>query len=271
MLSIVFWNLKKLKRAKLIAQLVRDTSADVVLLAECIDDNDDLIDELKSSSQKLFTNAHPLSTRVRIYSGLPEASVEPLEVSNVGRLAIQKLTCGKLDCLLAAVHLPSKINNSDADQLQFAQQVSESIRHLENKHKHQRTILVGDLNMNPFDPGVVGAYAFHGVMTRTIAIDRARTLHDREHPYFYNPMWNLLGDETPGPPGTHYIRLGRPLEYFWNMYDQVLIRPDLLQYFQKNPCVVVEIGGEPLLSKSGLPNEKIGSDHLPLFFQLTTE
>ena len=75
----------------------------------------------------------------------------------------------------------------------------------------------------------------------------------------------------PGPSGTHYCRLGKPIEYFWNTYDQVLIRPQLLGEFENDLQVLTSIDGVDLLSAKGLPNSAIGSDHLPLSFSLNLE
>ena len=44
---------------------------------------------------------------------------------------------------------------------------------------------------------------------------------------FYNPMWNLLGDAQE-PYGTYYYAgNGHPINTYWNIYDQVIIRPAL--------------------------------------------
>lgn len=121
--------------------------------------------------------------------------------------------------------------------------------------------------MNPFDSGVVQASGFHGVMTKAIASKRSRKVLSREFPFFYNPMWGFFGDRTPGPPGTHYFR-DKHVSFEWNIYSQVLIRPDALPWMDDTIEIVDHVGEVNLLTKQGIPNRNVGSDHLPLVFGL---
>jgi hypothetical protein len=50
------------------------------------------------------------------------------------------------------------------------------------------------------------------------------------------------------------------------MFDQVMLRPDLLEHFNSNHVRILETDGtESLLSSKGLPKQ---SDHLPILFTL---
>jgi hypothetical protein len=123
--------------------------------------------------------------------------------------------------------------------------------------------------MNPFEPGVVNANALHGVMTRRIAERNVRVVQGKQYQFFYNPMWGLLGDATPGPPGTYYKARSEHMCHFWNMFDQVLIRPDLLHLFSNEDLEILESNGHTsLLSVQGVPDADVASDHLPVFFRL---
>ena len=54
------------------------------------------------------------------------------------------------------------------------------------------------------------------------------------------------------------------------MFDQVLIRPDLLDLFHtKDLKILSEAGGTSLLSGIGVPDKNSASDHLPILFKLT--
>jgi len=79
-------------------------------------------------------------------------------------------------------------------------------------------------------------------------------------------MWRLLGDDTKGLPGTYYYRGTEHKVFFWNVFDQVLIRPDLLDRFRGDDLAILHSDGEnSFLSAKGLPHL---SDHLPLYFKL---
>ena len=154
-----------------------------------------------------------------------------------------------------------------------------AIRTVERKAGHERTVVIGDLNMNPFEFGLVNAQGLNAVMTREIAPRRTRTVDAAAYPFFYNPMWSCFGDSThemhpPSsqdhqPSGTCYYPAAESTWYYWNMYDQVLLRPDLLPYFRnRNLKIVISDGETSLLNQKGLPNRSLASDHLPLLFQL---
>jgi hypothetical protein len=89
--------------------------------------------------------------------------------------------------------------------------------------------------------------------------------------YFYNPMWANFGDAGSTPPGTYfYDASGREVNYFWNMFDQILVRPALLPCLSTDSVsVVTEIEGDSLLDERGRPDREIGSDHLPVVLRLT--
>lgn len=271
MLSFLFWNLKKLHRTDLVAAATLEHAVNFVLLAECVTPTGELLAALAATTGRRFHRTEACSEKVRVFSCLPESSIHPVFEDSFGHVTIQRIVLRKTDTLLVSVHLPSKLNYSEADQTQFTQRVAQRIRDAEKFYGHCRTVLVGDLNMNPFDTGVAGAFGLHGVMTKSIATQVSRTVDGEEHPYFYNPMWGLFGDKTRGPAGTHYSRRGRPTEFFWNMYDQMLIRPELLNVFDGEVTVATEIAGQSLLTVNGLPDKSVGSDHLPLMFRLNLE
>ena len=80
-------------------------------------------------------------------------------------------------------------------------------------------------------------------------------------------MWNLLGDFNY-PPGTYYYRGSKEKNEFWNMFDQVIIRPQLRDRFiDKELKIITKAGDNSLVNRKQHPNKNI-SDHLPIVFQL---
>jgi hypothetical protein len=106
------------------------------------------------------------------------------------------------------------------------------------------------------------------MMCRRVAGEKSRVVQDREYQFFYNPMWNLLGDESNGPPGTYYYRKAAPKALFWHMFDQVLIRPDLIDRFSVTELKIIEGDGQTSFIKNGFPDKTVASDHLPIVFRL---
>ena len=147
-----------------------------------------------------------------------------------------------------------------------ATNLAEDVIQREKERRHRRTVLVGDFNMNPFDKGIVAAGGLHAVMTRDIARKDERMVAARSYPFLYNPMWGCFGDRTEGPPGSHYF-LGKHVSYFWNLYDQVMLRPALMDSLRELRILVAE-EQTSLLNAQGYPNPTVGSDHLPILFRL---
>src|SRR4051794_35563743 len=135
-----------------------------------------------------------------------------------------------IEILVVALHLPSKLYRSDAEQTLYSLRVAQLIRECEELSGHTNSLIIGDLNMDPFEDGVVSSEGLHGVMDKNVANERQRVVDGRSREYFYNPMWNFLGDETSGPPGTYFHR-GGALSRFWHTFDQVLLRPSMLPYY----------------------------------------
>jgi hypothetical protein len=157
------------------------------------------------------------------------------------------------------------------DQYLRVRSVASQIAKAENDAGHKNTIIIGDLNMNPFEDAMVAADGFHAMMDTNIAMKETRTVRGQKFDFFYNPMWSRLGDNSPGPSGTYYYNAGgSAINYYWNTFDQVLIRPELIEFFDHNRLkILTEIGGQSLMKKQAIDSDF--SDHLPLIVTLDVE
>ena len=266
--SFLFWNLNRRPLLSLVAGLVREHRIDVVILAECEIPVVGLLDELNSAESAKFSFPPNMSSHLTILTRFPRESLQM--VRDTGGVAIRRLVPPVgLDILLVAVHLPSKMHQTDSDQGLSCTRIVRFVEEAERSVNHTRTIVVGDFNMNPFEFGVVGAEGFHAVMTRRAAAKGARTVQGEERRFFYNPMWGYFGDVSPGPPGTYYYNSSSQVNYYWNIFDQILIRPDLLERFNNSDVAILTSAGRlSLLSDQQIPNREIGSDHLPILLRL---
>jgi hypothetical protein len=172
------------------------------------------------------------------------------------------------DVLLSVVHGLDKRNNSLSKQELFLQQVVSALSYFENKIGHNRSIVLGDFNANPFESPVASALGMNAVISQAIAQGEPRRMFNQSYPYFYNPMWNLLGDARGGTaPATYYYRGSDPNELYWHMLDQVLIRPSLLNRFDfASLDIVTAVRATLLTGKRGTPDGTRLSDHLPVVF-----
>lgn len=271
MATILFWNINKQRLFEEIILLCNENEVDILILAEAKPDISDaeVLIALNSGRENVYIAPFNPSRRLSLFFRYPAESIGL--VADEGGIAIRRISPPiGLDIILVALHLPSKLRMKEDDQKFQAVRVSELIQEAESKVGHARTIVIGDLNMNPFEVGVVSADGLHAVMTQTIARKGSRKVQGRNKPFFYNPMWGRMGDSSVGAPGTYYYPGSGYVSYFWNTFDQVLLRPDLLDFFSLNDLrVISKIGDKHLVTENGI--SAAYSDHLPIIVKLQIE
>ncbi|HEU4411609.1 MAG TPA: hypothetical protein VFS43_40570 [Polyangiaceae bacterium] len=187
--------------------MAAEHSVDVLVLAENGVPQPEVRAALAARTGYLY-DSDPLSRGVELYTRFSLAAAPAPEVSEEG-FYIRELPLSPRGVLLVLLHFPSKLRLSDADQAALCPGYVQQICSVEERRGHRRTMVVGDLNMNPYEPGVVGATGFHAVPSHRDAARGERTVHRRSYPLFYNPMWNCFGDERGGPPGTFFYDKSR--------------------------------------------------------------
>lgn len=272
MISILFWNVaKNADIGPNLKQLALSCGVDVFFLAEVPDDLETISLQINSAGVGDYLLVDQEVTKIRSLSRLPPNDLYLSLNSETTNLSVWSLgvdDSSKRRIHLAVVHLPSKAGGiTDADQQGYAEQVARELCEYEDRQGCQDTILLGDMNMNPFDPGMVIVSGFHALMTMSLAKLPDRKWNGRSYRRFYNPMWGLFGDRTPGPAATHYWQKSIPSNHHWHMFDQVLLRPSVADRLAK--LEILDSDGSCMLVDShGKPTREHISDHLPLFFQI---
>ncbi len=264
----MFWNINNNDITDYISALCHENEIDILVLAESSISDVNIIQKLNKDAPRKYRAPFNPSPRLSFFIRYPEASIKP--IFDDGGLSIRHILppIGS-DILLIALHMPSKIHMKEKEQIFQTVRISNAIKEAEERIGHSKTMIMGDLNMNPFEDGIVGADGLHAVMDKKIASRQSRVVQTETRKFFYNPMWSRMGDFSPGPPGTYYYQGGH-ISYFWHTFDQVLLRPDLLKYYADDQLKVpIEVGGKNLLSGDKI-DSKI-SDHLPIIITLRLE
>lgn len=270
-MNLFFWNLNKKDLIETLPALSRKYDADVIILAESPFSDTATLRALNDNQERKFLLPPNFSSRLNIYTRFDLDSVIPLSDSTGIAIRHIRPPLG-VDIILVAVHLPSKLYLNPSDHSFISVRLSQAINEAELRIGHERTIVIGDFNMNPFEDGLVSADGLHAVMDRNIALKGQRIVQGETRKYFYNPMWSLLGDLSNGPPGTYHYSSSGQVCFFWNAFDQVLLRPSLLEYFSDNSLeVITGFNDTNLLSATGKPDKTNFSDHLPICINLNTE
>lgn len=263
MTRLLFWNTQRKATEQVVAQIVAIKRADIIALAETGHVKEGLlIRELRRQCRREYRWLNG-SYKVRVYSALPADHLEVLaDLSGLVFVEAHQTP----SVLLVFAHLPSKFGVDESSIYMNATRLRSAIERMETRVGHHRTLIMGDLNMEPYDPGVISAEAFHATMCAKIARRQERRVQGHQRSFFYNPMWNLLGDRTDGPPGTFYRGRSEANARFWHMIDQVLLRPDVIDLVDVASLSIV--AETKFMSEDGRPDSEY-SDHFPIYIAMS--
>ncbi|HRE80194.1 MAG TPA: hypothetical protein PLN52_04055, partial [Opitutaceae bacterium] len=89
----------------------------------------------------------------------------------------------------------------------------------------------------------------------------------KTHPYFYNPMWRFFDEQPLRPNGTYFYNPRNLESIHWHVFDQVLLRPDLVTSLIPGSLKIIDrCGDHTFVDKNSIPDV---SDHLPIAFKLS--
>jgi hypothetical protein len=267
-LKFLFWNTNGNKCLDEVYNLCYSNDVDVLILAESPLHSTELLLKLNANTVDYYPQ-HPLTQckKIKIFTKFHYNFIIPILES--GRQTIRKITLPIFpEILLISVHMGDKSNNNSESQSENCSILRQTIEEVELSEGINHTMVIGDFNMNPFEPGIVNANGLHATMSRRIAAETSRIVNGKSYTFFYNSMWHFMGDINQSTPGTYYYKRAELMCYHWNVFDQVIIRPSLLNKFDtKNFKILDSDGVNSLITKRGIPNKMI-SDHLPLLFTL---
>ncbi|MEF9952655.1 MAG: hypothetical protein RR898_06865 [Clostridium sp.] len=264
-MKYLFWNTNKKKVNYILLELIVHFSCDVIALAEYNDDIEELMSMICNKGIRLYSVPKIACERLVIITKYHYEKIETFqEESHYTIKCMPHDTLGTQ--IIAFVHLQSKMYANMHDNINELQTVRKAIEDTERIVNSKKSIIVGDFNINPFEESMVSAIGMHSLSCRKVVFrNKIRRIQNKQHYTFYNPMWNMLGD-MDSPSGTYYYSKGSTLKYFWNTFDQVIIRPELIENFKLDKLKIIDcVGTIKLLDNNGIPSV---SDHLPIYFEI---
>jgi hypothetical protein len=281
MTSFLFWNICRRRLELVLARLIARHGIDVLMLAECTTPESEMLQALNAAGQGSFQRLPPMaSQRLDLYSRYDRSCFGPV-LQEADHFLIRSLTPPNgIEINLAIAHLASPLYKDQRERhsrcIGFAQAICEAERGSKGRPGNNRTVVVGDLNVNPFDDAMLDVRSLNALADRrTVLRKDPRQFgkhYKEEFRLFYNPMWSHFGDAVE-PAGTYYYDKSNPVvDPLWNMFDQVLLRPALLERFRsKNLRILTTDGTVAFIRSDGVPDGELYSDHLPIYFQLNLE
>ena len=267
-MRILFWNMGRKDSASHIAAILAETPCDIVLLCEFSGDSTQLVARINVESPGFREDFLPNSSYLRILTTLPANCVT--HIGDLNRSSFWTIQAGPASFTLCGSHLASGMHTDLRGRNHLLGRLRVDLLRIEAEVGHDRSIVMGDLNLNSYDEMVMSSEGLHAVSSFKEAKRGPKIVHGDKCPFFYNPMWSHLGDRSTGPAGTYFWETSSPVGYGWNMLDQVLLRPSLMQSFVDFEVDILTMAGKnSLLTKNGRPKKSV-SDHLPLRVHLLT-
>jgi len=270
-LNILFYNTFKTKRLENINRLIVDIAlekkCDLLVLAEYGGSIDMLCSQINSVSKAQYKPIPNNGGCGKIYGLIKgKYSIESIQEQSRYQIVMVETTLYKL--IIGMIHNVSPLYASALTQLNELSCFYEDICDAEDRLGTRNTMLIGDFNVNPFDYACIAANTLHAIPYREEVKSPGRTVMGRKYLKFYNPTWKLLGKREP-PYATYYQNRSDIVNYYWHMFDQVLIRPQLASAFDEGAlAIVTETESHKLLLEGYKPNSSQYSDHLPLYCEL---
>lgn len=258
-MKLLFWNINKKDNADLALTCMREEGVGIAAFAEF--SGTDFSDELLMDS-----GYHPIGfggfDKVKV---IARESIEILECYEESRFTVVPMKIGEIYFIVAAAHLVDRMSSADSEpRLVDIRKMMDVIHGYEAKASISKTIVMGDLNSNPYDKEMLLPNAFNAMLFKGIVRNKAtRTWCGDEYPFLYNPTIHWLSEESENYGSFYYS--GDCTSPVWNCYDQALVSPELMDRINSY-SYLRKIGDVDLIAKVR-PDSKI-SDHLPLLVDI---
>lgn len=254
-MNIAFWNTHKNKEInEFLMLMIIENDIDIMIIAEYEDNINNLINDLYIRGM-LYIEAPIIACkkikmlykkRITVEINSDCSNYVSMFISNEG-----------IEFELFTTHFPSKLYTSDDNRRLIARVLKDNIE------QYDKALVVGDFNCNPFETTIS---ALSGLLALPTKEYKKRRVAGVEKRVLYNPMWKFLGDFEINS-GTYFYNSSDDLNYYWNLFDQVLISQELVGKFNSDKLKIVkEINKTSLLNEKKI-NTKI-SDHLPIVFSI---
>lgn len=267
MVKILCWNIRSKSLVGPIVECYQQHKFDVLFLLESSHSiADEVLDGLRTHVPTAIHEGGTLPDKTTI---LCSNQLGLKEVFSSNRLSIRKMKAFETDFLVCAFHGVDKHNYDEFGQYNESILAMTYIETEVVAEKISNVVVIGDFNLNPFDPMMTKLEGMNALMERKWRKPRPSTkVKNKRMLKFYNPMWSLFGDLTAGPPGTFYHKGTTKGMHGWNMVDQAIVSSQALPWFS-SVSILEKAGPHELVNPtSGRPDDKKYSDHLPIMLEL---
>lgn len=264
----LFWNTHNKNVDSIVCELAKKYTPTILALAEYKGNTDQLVLNIQKQSNIQYKVVQPFACKIQILINAKLGDkVEHCQDHKNYTIKMLPYNSYKDEHIVAFVHLPSKMNDTREKNRFLLEKITSQINEL-SIEKDRKVLIFGDFNLNPYEDAMTQLTGCNAVSSRDVAwkIGRKHWVEkDKQFLYYYNPMWNYLGDFNK-VCGTYYYDKTTDHSRYWNTFDQFIVSPQLIRDIEEIE-IITNVGNINLTDKNGVPNTKI-SDHYPLYFKL---
>lgn len=267
-ISFLFWNIQNKDVSNELTHIVKTNNIDIVILAECKDDvKNNFLISLQRNNANFIENTPIVDINdIKFFSKYPNNVVTAVQEHE--RMVIKEIMISTIpNFFIIGLHLHSSVHRKRSGIVTEVTQCIEQIKNLKKPNdKYNKTVIIGDFNLDPYDEQMTAHYGFNSIMSRKKVRKQTRSLNKIEYDLYYNPMWNLFGDHHL-PCGSYYHK--QTENEYWHILDQVIISYSLIDNFDVDSLRIIDNdNGMSLVNKNGIPDRNQYSDHLPITFKM---
>lgn len=256
MLNLLFWNLKNNSIENIVAECLIENDVSLAAFAEYKGLDFSLLEEL-ALYQYHFVESLQENVRIRL---MVRNGITATAIQEQNRYSIFQIETGIKEYLLIAIHLEDRKNYDTHTRLHTIDLIKKDLEKQEEKTNCYQTIVIGDFNANPYGEELLSVYGFNAVMFKDLILNSEyREYNHMEYKHFYNPILDYISASNKMHGSFYHI--GDSSTPIWHCIDQILLRKNLVECFEKLEYIL-KIGDTELI-KIKRPDKSI-SDHLPL-------
>ncbi len=265
-MKYLFWNTHKQDVDEYLYEMVSYYKPTILTLAEYEKSVEDLVSNIARETDREYIALEKLACKICILvsKNIGNKITHCADHTNY-TIKILPYNSFHDSHIVAFVHLPSKMYENKERNRHLLEQITAEINRLDSSG-NRKALIFGDFNLNPYEDAMTYLTGCNAVSSRKVAMKISRedrSEKDKHYFYYYNPMWNFLGDNVE-PHGTFYYGSTPDHSRYWNTFDQFVVSPQLINDIG-DIKIVNKIGKIDFGNRNGKPKV---SDHYPLYFKL---